>query len=86
MGGGNLIQLPRMQGTISGSVRDSVNLCLKEGKTEPKMLSVGLHGRIIGRPGRASALERFLEFCQATEGIWVARRDEIARWWYKHYP
>ncbi|MCH9045806.1 MAG: polysaccharide deacetylase family protein [SAR324 cluster bacterium] len=67
-------------------LRDSVNLCLKEGKTEPKMLSVGFHGRIIGRPGRASALERFLEFCQATPGIWVARRDEIARWWYEHYP
>lgn len=50
------------------------------------MLSIGLHGRIIGRPGRATALERFLEHCRAIPGIWFARRVDIARWWRERYP
>ncbi|MCZ6552534.1 MAG: allantoinase, partial [SAR324 cluster bacterium] len=56
------------------------------GKTHPRMLSIGLHGRIVGRPGRAAALERFLEFAKTTPGIWFARRVDIARWWHEHYP
>lgn len=67
-------------------LRDSVNVLLKEGKTNPRMLSIGLHGRIVGRPGRAAALERFLEFAKTTPGIWFARRVDIARWWHEHYP
>ena len=66
-------------------LRDSVEFLLKVGKTEPRMLSVGLHGRISGRPGRAAALERFLEYCRKTPGIWMARRVEIADWWYENY-
>ncbi len=58
---------------------------LKDGRTAPRMLSIGLHGRIIGRPGRAAALERFLEYCRNTPGIWFARRVDIADWWYAHY-
>lgn len=58
----------------------------REGQREPRMLSIGLHGRIIGRPGRATALERFLEHCRAIPGIWFARRVDIARWWRERYP
>ncbi len=45
------------------------------------MMTVGLHPRIIGRPGRIGALQTFLEHLQQTEWVWVARRDEIARHW-----
>ena len=66
-------------------LRDSVDCLLKEGRTSPKMLSVGLHGRIIGRPGRSTALARFLEYCRKTPGVSFQRRVDIARWWHKHY-
>jgi peptidoglycan/xylan/chitin deacetylase (PgdA/CDA1 family) len=65
-------------------LRDSVDCLLKE-KT-PKMLSVGLHGRIIGRPGRSTALSRFLEYCRKTPGVVFMRRIDIARWWKEHHP
>lgn len=67
-------------------LRDSVDFALREGINEPKMLSIGLHGRIIGRPGRAAVLERFFEYCRKTPGIWFARRVDIADWWHEHYP
>lgn len=67
-------------------LRDSVTMLHREGEREPRMLSIGLHGRIIGRPGRATALERFLEHCRAMPGIWFARRVDIARWWRERYP
>ena len=66
-------------------LRDSVDYLRREGKTTPRMLSIGLHGRIIGRPGRATALERFLEYCRPLSDVWFARRVDIARWWREHY-
>jgi peptidoglycan/xylan/chitin deacetylase (PgdA/CDA1 family) len=53
----------------------------REGAHAPKMMSVGLHLRIIGRPGRIGALDRILEAMRAKGGLWIARRDEIARHW-----
>ena len=47
------------------------------------MMSIGLHLRMIGRPGRIAALERILDGLRGAEGIWIARRDEIARHWLK---
>ncbi len=67
-------------------LRDSVSRLYREGASEPRMLSIGLHGRIVGRPGRATALERFLEHCRSLPGLWFARRVDIARWWYEYYP
>jgi allantoinase len=52
-----------------------------EGATAPRMMSVGLHLRIIGRPGRIGGLEQFLEYAAARQGVWFARRDEIAHAW-----
>jgi hypothetical protein len=49
------------------------------------MLSVGLHGRIIGRPGRCTALAGFLEHCRTTPGVSLLRRVDIARWWHERY-
>jgi peptidoglycan/xylan/chitin deacetylase (PgdA/CDA1 family) len=49
------------------------------------MLSVGLHCRLVGRPGRAAALARFLDYVTGHEKVWVARRIDIARHWHEHH-
>ena len=50
------------------------------------MLSIGLHCRLVGRPGRAAALARFLDYVAGHERVWVARRIDIARHWVRHHP
>lgn len=57
-----------------------------EGATRPKMMNVGLHCRISGRPSRAATLQRFLEYARSFEDVWFARRVDIARWWLQKYP
>jgi peptidoglycan/xylan/chitin deacetylase (PgdA/CDA1 family) len=54
----------------------------REGEAgRPKMMSIGLHARLAGQPGRVSALRELLEYAQAKGGVWLARRADIARWW-----
>jgi peptidoglycan/xylan/chitin deacetylase (PgdA/CDA1 family) len=67
-------------------LRDSFDQLYEEGATHPRMLSVGLHCRIVGRPGRARGLDRFIAHARALPGVWFARRGEIARWWLEHHP
>ena len=57
----------------------------KEGATHPKMMSVGLHDRIIGRPGPFKGLEMFLDYAKGFPNVWFARRTDLADWWIKHY-
>ena len=57
-----------------------------EGKTQPKMMSVGLHTRLIGHPARAAGLERFLDYVARHQGVWVTRRLDIARHWIATHP
>jgi allantoinase len=57
-----------------------------QGLNAPKMLSVGLHGRLAGRPARAGAVARFLDYVQQHDDVWVARRVDIARHWRDHFP
>ncbi len=64
-------------------LKDTFDLLYREGETAPKMMSVGLHCRIVGRPGRAAALARFLDYVQQHQGVWICRRVEIARHWYE---
>ena len=64
----------------------SFDTLYEEGSAHPKMMSVGLHCRIIGKPGRAAGLDRFLKYASEKEGVWFARRLDIARWWKEHYP
>ncbi|KAK4686972.1 allantoinase, partial [Tremellales sp. Uapishka_1] len=52
----------------------------------PKMLSVGLHCRIVGRPARLAGLRKFIEYAQSKEGVWFARRDEISEHWKARFP
>ena len=67
-------------------LKDTFDLLYAEGKDSPKMMSVGLHCRLAGRPGRAAAVERFLDYVAGHEQVWVARRIDIARHWVEHHP
>ena len=58
----------------------------QEGASHPKMMSVGLHCRIIGKPSRAMALRQFLEYARSKPDVWITRRIDIARWWLQEYP
>lgn len=62
-------------------LKDSFDMLLEEGESSPKMMSVGLHCRLVGRPGRAQALRKFLDYVQSTPDVWVARRIDIAEHW-----
>ena len=66
-------------------LRDAFDVLYAEGRTAPKMMSVGLHCRLAGRPGRARALERFLDYVQAKPDLWICRRIDIARHWREHH-
>jgi OHCU decarboxylase len=66
-------------------LKDSFDLLYAEGETAPKMLSIGLHCRLVGRPGRAAALARFLDYVASHDRVWVARRIDIARHWIRHH-
>jgi peptidoglycan/xylan/chitin deacetylase (PgdA/CDA1 family) len=69
-------------------LKDSFDVLYAEGRDgAPKMMSVGLHCRLAGRPGRAAALARFLDYVMSHDGVWPARRIDIARHWHeKHKP
>lgn len=66
--------------------RDAFDALYAEGETAPKMMSVGLHTRLIGRPGRVRGLEKFLDHVMAHDKVWVARRVDIARHWRVVHP
>ena len=67
-------------------LRDAFDVLYAEGETEPKMLSIGLHCRLAGRPGRFASLQRFLDYIGSHEQVWVTRRIDIAEHWIKHHP
>ena len=67
-------------------LRDSFDVLYAEGDERPAMMSVGMHCRLLGRPGRLRALQRFLDHVQAHERVWVARRIDIAEHWRRTHP
>ncbi|MDY6808917.1 MAG: allantoinase PuuE [Actinomycetota bacterium] len=68
-------------------LRDAFDVLYREGvEGAPKMLSVGLHCRLVGRPARLAALERFLDHIQSHEGVWITRRIDIAEHWRSVHP
>jgi putative urate catabolism protein len=68
-------------------LRDAFDQLYEEGvRGSPKMMSVGLHCRLVGRPGRARALARFLDYVAGHDRVWVATREQIARHWHEHHP
>ncbi len=67
-------------------LKDSFDVLYEEGRQgAPKMMSVGLHCRLVGRPGRAAALARFLDYVTGHDKVWVTRRIDIARHWHEHH-
>ncbi len=67
-------------------LRDAFDALYLEGETAPKMMSVGLHCRVVGKPGRIGALRRFLEHITRHDKVWVAKRIDIARHWIATHP
>jgi len=67
-------------------LRDAFDVLYAEGEDAPKMLSIGMHCRLLGRPGRLRALQRFLDHLEAHDRVWVTRRVDIARHWHTHFP
>ena len=67
-------------------IRDGFDLLYAEGADAPKMMSVGLHCRLIGRPGRIDGLARFLDHVQAHDDVWLTCRRDIARHWIATHP
>jgi OHCU decarboxylase len=87
----NDMRFATAQGFNSGEqffayLRDSFDVLVADGDERPKMMSVGLHCRLAGRPGRAAALARFLDYVQAHDRVWVATRLDIARHWIRTHP
>ena len=66
-------------------LKDSFDALYNEGKTSPKMMSIGLHCRLIGRPGRIQSLKKFLDYILKYDDIWLCKRIEIAKHWIKNY-
>ena len=66
-------------------LKDSFDALYEEGKTAPKMMSVGLHCRLIGRPGRIQSLKKFLNYVLKFKDIWICKREDIAKHWIKNY-
>jgi allantoinase len=91
----NDMRFAALQGFNSGTqffdyLRDSFDTLYREGDPAgldaPKMLSIGLHARLCGRPGRTAALERFLDYVLAHGRVWICRRIDIARHWIATHP
>lgn len=67
-------------------LRDTFDVLYAEGEEQPKMMSVGMHCRLLGRPGRFAALQRFLDHLERHPHVWICRRIDIARHWKQHHP
>jgi putative urate catabolism protein len=65
---------------------DAFDVLYAEGATRPKMMSIGMHCRLLGRPGRFAALQRFLDHVERHDRVWVCRRADIARHWIARHP
>jgi len=91
----NDMRFAAMQGFNSGTqffdyLKDTFDTLYREGDpnglNQPKMFSVGLHARLVGRPGRIASLERFLDYLGAHDKVWICRRIDIARHWQATHP
>ena len=87
----NDMRFASAQGFNSGEqfyqyLRDAFEVLYAEGEMRPKMMSVGLHCRLAGRPGRFAALCRFLDHVQHRDDVWICRRVDIARHWTQRHP
>jgi len=65
---------------------NTFDVLYEEGDENPKLMNIGLHCRIAGRPSRAGILKQFFEYVNEKPGVWFARRDQIAHWWLTEFP
>jgi putative urate catabolism protein len=87
----NDMRFATYQGFNSGDqffayLRDAFDVLYAEGEDRPRMMSVGLHCRLVGRPGRFAALQRFLDHVARHDAVWICRREDIARHWHATHP
>ncbi|KPG94431.1 MULTISPECIES: allantoinase PuuE [Pseudomonas] len=87
----NDMRFTQVQGFNKGDdffeyLKDAFDVLYAEGADAPKMLSIGLHCRLIGRPGRIASLKRFIEYAKSHEQVWFSRRVDIARHWHETQP
>jgi len=68
------------------AMKDAFDMLYAEGARAPKMMSIGIHCRLAGRPSRAATLARFLDYVKSKPKVWVATRKEIAQHWMKVHP
>ena len=66
-------------------LKDSFDALYEEGKENPKMMSIGLHCRIIGKPGRIQSLKKFLDYVTNFDKVWICKREDIAKHWIKNH-
>jgi allantoinase len=67
-------------------MKDTFDVLYREGESEPRMMSLALHDRLCGRPGRAAGLERFLDYVLKHDRVWICRGIDIAHHWIAHHP
>jgi len=67
-------------------LKDAFDCLYREGETVPRMMSVGLHCRIVGKPARVQSLARFIDYARGHDRVWLPRRIDIARHWLKEHP
>ncbi|GAM64322.1 urate oxidase [Vibrio ishigakensis] len=67
-------------------LKDNFDCLYAEGEAKPKMMSIGLHCRIIGKPSRFMALKRFIDYVQSHDKVWITKREDIAKHWYENHP
>lgn len=87
----NDMRFATQQGFNSGEqffqyLKDAFDVLYAEGETQPKMLSIGLHCRIVGRPARFAALQRFMDYVAQHDHVWICTREQIARHWQTCFP
>jgi peptidoglycan/xylan/chitin deacetylase (PgdA/CDA1 family) len=87
----NDMRFTQVQGFNKGDdffeyLKDAFDVLYAEGAEAPKMLSIGLHCRLIGRPARLASLKRFIEYAKSHEQVWFSRRVDIARHWQETHP
>lgn len=87
----NDMRFATLQGFNTGEhffqyLKDAFDVLYAEGQTHPKMLSVGLHCRLVGRPGRIAGLQRFIEYANSHDKVWFTTREDIAKHWLANFP